>query len=642
MSIVIDSSASSGDTVIIDGLTGLTDNLGAVQGQICFLVNGAFDPWSELKVEFAVSGGSSYQVLYDPANASSYQPFVEIPSVDPTQPNTYIVGYVIPQAMATFYQTHTPGKLRLTLKSSTPPTGTLYIVSCWQTLGNAQGGSIYAASWFNAATRAESPAIEAVTTTGVTFNRLIYGFNSSPYAAGVAGSVPLSPLLYYDTQIAVSDFIITGTPASGTNQGNYYLNVYREQPGETFFTFMQTQEATTWSSTTWQFTISPMTLVDGGTISYNYVSAPDVSRIYPNAFTKILPIGSCMTYSGERLYVGSGSQCWTSDYNQPFRFRNQVSFLNATVADPASGTVNTFPGENVTGIIKATGAYIGVDTILVFTNAAMYRLDGSNSSTLSRPTREIQRGCLQPWSIISYRSLVYWVDQERQVQAWDGASPRGISRYKIDDKLWNGNLLLSSLAVQNDRLYMAYQPSGQSANTNVLVYEQNLGEWCEDVITGAVTIAQLLTIDNQTYRLIYAFDNTGKIYQYEKLGATQDYGSNIAVSLTTRRFQDDGWNYFDTQRVGIVADNTSFAATVSVSRETFGNPNGFNHNGSINLNVTPNPVWALEYVNGGMLPGGLAQGIQYTLSATVQGGWTIYYAGANMKDNENSGAVDGS
>jgi hypothetical protein len=612
------------------------------RGQLCILVNGTINPFSQLKVEVNASGvGTSYVTIYDPTNAI-YQPPAVVTSVDSAQLNTYIVAYQIPLAALSGGLSGF-GRIRFTWTGGTGPLGTVTLCSMWSTISNAQANAVYAVSYYNSASRSESPGVIVNQTSGNTLYNLIYGYNAIAGSSTTSGLLPLSQLLYYQTAVYANVFTITGTTASGTNQGVNLMNVYRQQVGEVQYSYIGVSLCATYNAGINSWQISPagsQTIVfsDGGT---NNSVTENAARVYPNAYTICLPKGYVMTYSGSRLYVGGNSQVFVSDYLQPFRFRGQVTFLNSTTADPSSGTLNTFPGEQVTALIKASGSYIGVDTILAFTNKSMYRLDGQNAQTLSRPTREVEKGTLQPWSVVSYRGLVYWIDQDRIVQEWNGASPTPISRYKIDDKLWNGNLSLTSMAVQNERLYLAYQPSGGSAQTNVLVYEESLKEWCEDVMTGAVTIGQLLTIDDLSFRKVYFLDNGGHLYQYEQLGATQDYGNPITVSFTTRRFQSDGWNYLDSQRVGVVCDGQG-SGSLTVARSAFGAALGFNTNGTINITYPASIVYAYEHTSSGVLPGGTSQGLQLTISGSVSGSWNLYYAGVNLSPNATSGAVDGS
>jgi hypothetical protein len=230
------------------------------------------------------------------------------------------------------------------------------------------------------------------------------------------------------------------------------------------------------------------------------------------------------------------------------------------------------------------------------------------------------------------------VDPERQVLI-GVTEPKPMSKYKVDDKLINGSLTNASSAVMNDRYYLAYQPSGETSNTNVLLNELQMElEWGEDNYPVSLTdIANFLTVDNLTTRKVYAFSSDGLCYQYETPGQTTDAGTAIIAAITTQGYHAELWNKINRRRVGVVTD----PGTEVLSITTTWYPGALQFtDGTINLSLASGSyTWIWE--QGGSMAGGTSAMFQVTLSGSLPGAFSMYAMQIETKALEVSGAVAG-
>lgn len=620
-------------------LTTGTGPQGQDMSEIVFIVNGnnslGLNPWNQFKVQVIDDNGTpkTYDI-YDPTLGSN--PPQIIVSVDPANPQTYVVVY---KAQTTTGSAHTLSgvtdhikKLVLTWEgtsfaSSGTPTieflgiqinGGLHSSAGQSTL--VPGGSSFTYSLFNSKSRDESPGWVISNVNQQPGSALFGGMTSGggiPYTAGIGFTLPLSSALLY--QVVAN---IPNADATRITNGVDTINIYYQAP-DTFNANMLTPQALFLQAE------ATGSAVAGATISWTLTGfdAPNPSLYAPDAYVVTIPLGTSLYTSNGRFYVGgvNNNQLWFSDLNVYTRFESQARFIQPNNVDQNTAGYDNFPGEVVTGIAKIGGSYIGIDPVIVFTNGGVYRLDGVNSYNLLRPSRIALHGMPFGNSFTEYLGDLYWIDEERQVTVLGGGTPDQISRHKIDDKLALATLTNASLAVMNQRVHVAYQPSGASSQQNVLVYETQYNEWCEDFYPSIAT-EELLTIDDFSSRKIYIFDNLGNVYNMETQGQTTDAGTAIPITITTPMYHDHAWYSVKAGPIGLVADEQPVQLTMA---RTWKGATVVQGDGMINLASNGPTAWLWERLNfpGGtktITPGGSGFGVQVSITGNFVGGLNIY------------------
>ena len=590
--------------------------------------DGGYNPWPLIEVSL-IDDNSTEFVLYDPAVGANPPAFVT--SYDPLQPNSFAVVYSASSNPNLTSGVHNIQSVKLKWKggagvgSGVNGQASLEIFGI-QVGGGAstdsicQGGSTFTYSLYNSASGDESPGW------------VIGNYQQQPGSqiAGISANftVPLSPLLRFQATAQIPN-------ASSTEigQGVDTVNLYYQAPG-TFNSnievpqapFIQGSVVNTYSGS-WP-TSNAGVIESIAIVGYTQNVKPSI--LAPDAFTLTIPVGAYPYVSNGRLYVGgvNNNQVYISDLNLYQRFESQVRFIQPNNPDQTSATFDNFPSEIVTGIAKIGGSYIGIDPIIVFTNASVYRIDGANTVSLSRPTRIAQHGMPFGNSFTEYLSLLYWVDEERQVTVMGGGTPDQISRNKVSDKLALADLTHVSLAVLNNRVHVAYKPSGGTQD-HILIYESFYNEWCEDVYP--FTCQNLLTVNDLNGRQIWSFDGTGLVYMLEKSGQTTDDGTGIGVAITGPIWNSGYATRIKAEKAGMIADASNNVLTVvrNWQNATINGQSTANGDGVIDLNTGPSsPALLEEYFDpsGGAIalkPGGSGSSVQFSISGTMPGNANI-------------------
>ena len=595
--------------------------------QIVFIVNSTYiGLWSNLKIQLYNEGSGAHVTVYDPSSSSSLTWPIYVTDVDPANANTYAVAFSLDGLDTTSLAMTAWTAIRFTWVGGTAPateqTADFFLIAA---SGTILGGCQYGISWQNSQSRAESFGQYLTTNTAT--------LQASAGTPNNGLTIPNSELLYYASTVSYQN-VAAGEIQNGTDT----LNIYRQDAGELTYDLAESVTVNTFVSNAWVTTNAGKLLTQADTTA---TSDKVTTRTLPDAYHLPIPAGTCMVASNGRLFVGgvgsAQADVWVSEYNNPVRFRQTVRFLSSSYADPYSPTVDTFPGEHVTGFSLITGSLIGVNTIAIFTDRATWMLNGFDATSLSAPSQVGRHGCPYPGTIANHLNAVYWVDEERQVRRYAGVSMSVISRNMIDDKLLTATLSGASSAVANERYYLAYEPSGLSSQTHILIYEELYGEWCEDVLAVG-DAAGLVSVDTQPLRVIYAFAKGGYVYQTETPGQTTDAGTPIPVTITTAELHDRMWNRITNGAVGIVADETS--STLTVSR-TWKN-NGLSTSGTINLaNTTYATAWCWESAENSVQPGGTGLAVTLSLTGDLPAGTQIYSLCTYLSTSGVAGAIPG-
>jgi hypothetical protein len=606
---LISPSVATSDSVYIDlSPTAATLHLHQAR-QLVMILNEDYGAlWSNLKIEIgAFSTGFTWVTLYDPSSTQYDPAFVT--DVDPNEIDTYAVAFSTDGLDKTVAQVTSTMRFKFTWVGAQPPSTPVEVkFLLLAASGTVQGGSSYGLTWRNSQSRAESYG-QIVDEPTCAYIQQRGGTPSNGLR------IPNSEILYYRAAVYYQD-----VSAVEIGKGTDTLCIYRKDPGESRYSFASSTVVNTFSAGSWSTGFAGQILEVDDTVA---TSAKDPTRIMPDAYHQCIPTGSSLLASGGRLFVGgvgaAKGELWVSEEFGSTKFRTTVRFLDSKNADPTSPTRVSFPGEIMTGLASVGGGLIGVDPVFAFTQGNVYRMDGLDAASLSKPTRVGRHGCPWPRTIAERLGELYWVDNERQVRTMRGSQMLPVSKLKIDDKLKIANLQNASGATMGERYYLAYQPSGGSTNTNVLIYEERLGEWCEDVLASG-DAGQLVTIDDPLQRKIYSFSNAGHVYRIESPGQATDDGTALPITITTPEIHGEMWQSVFPGAVGVVSDVT--AATLTITRSW--RPSASGHDGTINLASASGTAWLWEHCANEVKPGGSGLSCQIAITGTLPAGFRFY------------------
>lgn len=477
----------------------------------------AEDIWNQIKI-VALDNSGNAATLYDPTD-TSYAP----PVVVQNDAGKYLAAFSLPNVTSRNYKT-----IRFQWKGATLSSGfTFNLYACLASTGNIDGGSSFAVSHLNPASFAESPSV--VCATDATVNAAIYG---APALAGM--TIPVTTGVGYAFQ--VNDPVTSG--ASGELRV-----IYMAAPGADEFYYVASSSS-----------LSSQTQVTSGT-QYGLVA--------PGGLHQVCPVGPVMKAMGSRLLVGGSAlkDVWFSALSSPLRFRPFIEFVDGAPDIQGAGTIRV-QGETVQAIEAMAGTYAGAESVLIWTDKALYRADGSDSFQLSRPRQVGNYGTVSGRSVASHNGIVFWLDAERQVRTFAGGFDTP-SLLRIDSDLAaipDARIGEVSGAIWKDTYYLAYTPSG-STNTKVFAWDLRGNGWSRyDAPTG--TAAALGAGLFSSKRKLCVWTSAGRLLEYDKAGAT-DLGANVSVTMQSADVTNDHWDALTIKRVGVVCSTGSGSLTVT-------------------------------------------------------------------------------
>jgi len=586
----IDSTVNSGDQAIVEFYSGGLSIDWSTKKQMHILFDAsatveAADIWSRLKV-IAVDGSGNTATLYDPTSSTQPRPVVVENGY-----GKYLAAFNIPSGVAS----HAYTKLRFDwVGGALSADLTLNLYACLGSAGNVDGGSSFAVSHLDTASFAESPSVVCTAETEVTGSN--YG---APTSEGMV--IPVVAGIGY--AFVVNDPVTTGSAT------------------ELRMIYMAGVDAQEFYYVTSSGSLSTQTTVTSG-VQYPLTA--------PGGLHQCMPTGPIVKALGSRLLVGGGSlkDVWFSSLSSPLRFRPMLEFIDGAPDYQGAGTIR-FQGESVQAIEPMAGTYAGSESVIVWTDQSMQRVDGSDSFQLSKPRRLAPFGTVAPRSVASHNGVVFWLDTEGQVRSfsstWDAPS-----LLKVDNILQSipaSRLGECSAAFWKDAYYIAYTPSGGSTNTEVLVWDTRGGIWSKYTApTG--TAAALVSGVFSGARKLCVWTSAGRLLEYDKAGATE-LGSGIAVTMQTRDLTNDHWDTIILKRVGVVC--TTDAGDLTLTRPTRDNT-ATPTSTSISLVTGTSPresggnlIWRYDMDSSGVQGANLKDwGASIEITGTVQPGWRMH------------------
>ena len=471
-------------------------------------------------------------------------------------------------------------------ESAATYTITIYAMCC---SGQVPGNSLHAYTYANQNSRAESVP-QYITDTRPD---KIYNVGASTALDYDVGN---SSDFYYNYVIG---FLHTST--TERNKGTNYLHLYRLEEGEEDYFYVSTTTIATYSSPNWSFSnhgstsaYGKQTLTDS-TFARNYfIRAPDPQHTP-------IPTGKAMIAANGRLYVaathgaGAFSKLYISEHRHPFRFLETPRKVD-DLTDPSSATTHLFEGEDIQGFAAVSVGYGGASYIYVFTDQNIYMI----GADVNRVQKIASVGTLSPQSIAEFRGTVFFLDADRKVRILEAGVLRDISDRMVEDILlaipaasWAASRLHKVTgAIWNGCYRLGYSPSGETTNTNYLMFDVDEQKWYQNDPAGTITVEQLLPYKDTSKKILLGFSSSLHVYEIEKSGQTTDDGTNPTMTLTTCEFQLADWMEFTIGRVGVICDDVS-SGSIAVTR-SYRPGSGSNATSTINVDVTPSQAWRYD------------------------------------------------
>lgn len=515
--------------------------------------------------------------------------------------------------------------------------GSLYMAAA---SGQTQGTAAFAVSVGSSDTRTIGPS-------QTTFN-LPVPLNNATKSSNLFGG--FFPQVYIQEDSRFYYSYTLSVPTWGNTQRNAGIDtvlVYRQDVGVTQPYLVGEQTGVTWGGSSWAFSSSPVSITAttaNGTADFTNF-ALDTGYIVP-------PIGGPMAVTTERLMIGSGSRFWYSGAERPFQFRQYISStVTGTFQSNSPGSLG-IDGENIqqmlsvgslTGGVEQIGvSQNGISTVYILTDRTLSWVTGWDALSLNKRNLLYARGTYAPKSMAPSRTGFYFLDSDQYVVNVQGWYVLPVSRDTVDTQLLNiPTAYIKNCwgAVRNDRYHLAFTPSGQTTNTQSVVYDvhesQRTGQhvWTRDLFPTSIAGAQCLLAyrDGKRTRL-FGFDSAGQCFEHETLGATSDAGgTGVAWSLTFPEMKGDMWAPVRVRRTGLVIDANS--GTVNVTLTSIGRITSVVATGTIKTNsadgVSGNRAvrWSRDF------PGVNGTSVSLTISGQSNSGTTIYHALNEIQDS---------
>lgn len=578
--ITVSTTPTANEDIAVYNTAGSTLDLTSAK-QVWVLAEASNVYWlNSVQIDLYVHTGPVTKTIHDP----SKDKHVEIPTAAPG-----LTLYVFPIEDT---NTTTWEGLKFTLKN----VGGLASGDTFKIYGVGVGGRVpclaeYAMCWHNTASRTDSPGVVLKTVTSADKSTLVRGSNvinadgtvtatsvlvragSVTYGAwtGVRSDCPVDFTLPLDTRLYCSVTVPTFSPNSTDGgRGVDYVKLYRRDPGETDFTFVNEQQCAQYTAGNWTY-YTPYTAWDERQDLTDNTASEDkilYDRL-PDAFTQPVPVGLAMCSANKRLYVGVAQQSsattpyssvQASEEDAPYRFRSVTRFTNG-VPDLSSGFEARMPtGETVKAMLASSSSLVGHSGVYAWTDRAMYLIDYLDVSRVG------SAGCVGPYAACEHGGQLFWLDPER-VLRMAGATVGQISRNTVHDlftAIPAAAVAKTSLVYYRDRLYVNYSASG-SANTNVLVWNAGLRAWeSRDTYDASASVPKQILAwrDGATDKVMY-FSSAGKLYQYESGGAQDDGSYDIPLTYHTQEYSSGDNVYIGPAKVYCTAQSSK---TLTVTR----------------------------------------------------------------------------
>jgi hypothetical protein len=529
---------------------------------------------------------------------------------------TSLIGYTLPPASGGFDYANVAGfRIALTAAPAGSETLTIYMAAG---SGQVRGGTNFAVALHSSDSRAIGPG------TVITREEPI---RASDNGGGVlSGSMPLSPLIFYDYEVGLTNLSQAQLDA-GINQLYFYANT----PGTDGYYWIGEASLSVWST----LPVPDAWVLSGGTVDTATTAqlagslVPNLAFYAPDEIVVTLPTGKAMAMANGRLFVLQDGRLWFSEWEMPFRFRRTALSDDGVTVVPQSGSSIGLDGQTYQQIVsmgtfagtaETAGAPIsGAATLFVLTDRNLYALSGVDAMSLSRLRNVAAIGTLSPFSVARHEQGFYWLDDEGYVQKWTPAGIRNLSRGIVDDITRNvpaARRIWACGACRDGRYHLAYSAVGESENNYALVYSEFLQGWESRDSLPEPDDVTFITAFYHSNRIKLIGFTARTFFEYDRPIAS---GGTVAFQVITREIAADFMAKVYANGSAILADPVS-GATLTVNRyfpcETL-TPVA----GTINLAQSTLRAWMHDQPGVGGEGGSFYLETNYALAPA---GWTIY------------------
>lgn len=481
-------------------------------------------------------------------------------------------------------------------------------------------------------------------------------------AAEQSPNIPVSTSVYYQYSLTWKNSDGGSTVSGGLDGLPQVFNVYARLPGDVRAYYLASYSVYS------RIFIGgvPPTKGWAKAFSTNYITQVlNVFRfnIYsnrpaPSPFQIPMPIATSVLYASGRLFAGGIKESSTnirsdgyfSGDRQPFRFQGQLENVNG-VPDETGGLYFQIAGETVKALAATSASSQSANRIYCWTDKGFYALgrndpfigSGFDASLLSTATKISERGTNSPRSIAQFLGILYWLDNESQVQRFAGGQGFQVSKYQVDDQT---TAIPASRrddvcgAFFGGRYYMPYSATGTTVNEKCLVWLEAFTAFESDDVPPQ-DMERIATVYDSSQagsgqRLLFV-DNAGVMYAYEE--GTTDSGSGVSISWKSRGVAsanvqgEDPWATVSINDGWVSAEDMT--ATLTFNRYYEPTASGTPFASTIDLDTTQDRT--VRYTSRTVTPTGQQGGEQayFELSGQLTGNKSFYRADAEFVIHSN-------
>lgn len=588
-----------------------------------YATEAAYSVWA-LACRVEIGDGASWMTLYDPeASGASYvraqmdnQPGVASSTV------WYATAYEIPGGSGAS-MLGAVDRIRFTWVAAAPAADTTRTLVAAGCSDSVLGSALYKVAVLDPDSLAESASVrleqvgDRVTNLG---------------AGGVYAwlRLPISTSIFYRYRFTLRH-------AQAGTEGAKRLTVYRKTASDYEYRWLAWPRGTwpsgAWDGAAWVFDTGnsggnsgfPYSAYDDGRFDPTYPASRDIEA--PDDLHLCAPKGGFAVQIGDRVYMGGAKpgELWISGFKRPHRWRREVRFYEAGLADPNSPVFIEFPGEKVQTVVSLSGKRVDDYGVYVFTDKGVWAFPDTTPEGLSRPLRVTTRGTLSPRSVVAHRERLYWVDQERRVRRMtSGEAPEDMGALVQDllDEIPDARVPEIWGAAFKDRVYFAATPSGGASNTRVLVWDEPQQGWTVDALPATCAFQGLMFWESGGAAKLIGFGDDGAVYRHESAGRTQDLSTgSVAVAVGTPEYRSVKSPRIMARRFGVVCDDQP-GGSASVAPATKPSGTWAAMTGSLDASGSLAYKWLQPAPGDPASPTGWSVAFDFT--ASMQGGTDVY------------------
>jgi len=496
------------------------------------------------KIKLSIYSGS-YKVLYDPATQPT-------PDIIPCSKGMNMAVFRVDSSVVPS-GTYTKVKFEWATGSTAPASAQdVYWLGIFGG-GTLPGGTSFSLTRFNSGSRAESQREVCKNGEGKWVRNL--GLQDKRNDI----QLPISADCLYA-------FDITANQVNNADRdaGVDYLLIYALLPGTDSRNHVASYQMCDYNVTSANAWARVSSVAAGSSFTTQVNSDVLFGRQAPDDLCRAIPPFKCATFSGSRLFVGAAKSTdstsgqsvdvFISEQQYPFRFREEPRFIDFGVIDPTSATRIVFPGEVPKQIRALSSQGIGAQPVLVWTERALWVIDGVDAYSLSFARRIGPHGTLSPRSVAIWDDRAFWLDQHKQLKTFNGQIQR-LSYNRVDaplNAIPDSRLAYAAGFFFRDEYFLGYTIGGGSANTNILVYDVMRdvfhGRWPSN--NTDYTYADFHAKGNE----LRFWTEAGNLCQHDST-QPDDNGTPIPINITTADIPLDMWIQAVFGDVGIVCDD---------------------------------------------------------------------------------------